>query len=195
MARELSISNVCQWIVKHRVSITSYLDLKNHTESPDQQRRVQLHALNDIMEIVNICFKALQGKTKRVNNQTYRIKMCARMHQALVCINYIESKGVDLLRERYLENDGVFRLEDRIISLLWIPGFLEGLCFMSCQLFDDLWSKSRRIYGTDWLCTMRTTSDIWWACGTWRWKMHRFSWNFHHYCLIVWNQTPLDNVF
>jgi hypothetical protein len=65
--RWLSMERLLAWLVKHRLRVVSHLESKQR--NPSKAWWVMVYLVKDFTEIVNVTFRALQGKTTLVQEQ------------------------------------------------------------------------------------------------------------------------------
>lgn len=70
--------------MRRRVPIQEYLDEKKPRQSPDAVWWILLHIFNDVMSIVDVCFRSLQGKSTLLVEQEDRLNMCVKELKKLV---------------------------------------------------------------------------------------------------------------
>lgn len=143
--RWLSLANVSLWIVKNRADVKEYLDLKNPAQAPDATWWILVHAFDEVMGIVNICFKSLQEKDTLITEQNTGMQNCVSELLQLIAASSFGTSGVySLLQAASLETQ-LYRKGTRVVERMGMLAFIESLGFLVCNMFDKIYDIEQDI--------------------------------------------------
>jgi hypothetical protein len=118
-SRWLSMDHLLNWLIDKQQDIQLHFCKQNPPCWPPDKWWREVYTLANIVEIINITFKALQGKQLLLDAQKEHLR---KLQQELTWIAGISTCGVDLQNI-----PGVFQLECFQVSLALVESFLLNL--------------------------------------------------------------------